>query len=128
MKNFDEWNEIKKDISVKENIWTIKEREIYWLYLGKNIGYEQDGKDELFLKPVLILKIFNKHLFYGIPLTTKGKDNKFYHKFEICDKENYAILSQMRLFDKKRIHDRLGKIKSDEFNVVRQKLKELLDL
>jgi len=128
MKKFDEWNEIKKDVHTKETIWTIKEREIYWLYLGKNIGYEQDGKDELFLRPVLIFRVFNKHLFYGIPLTTKGKESKFYHKFEIHDKENYAILSQMRLLDKKRIHDKLGKIKAEDFDMIKQKLKELLNL
>ena len=50
--------------------------------MGLNIGYEQDGKGEDFLRPVLILKKFNKRVFLGIPLTKIKKDSHFYHNFE----------------------------------------------
>ena len=37
--------------------------------IGKNIGYETLGKQELFLRPVLVYKKLSKSTFVGIPLT-----------------------------------------------------------
>jgi len=44
MKQFSEWNTLKENLnfSKKENFF--KERDIFWV----NIGYEQDGKGEIF--------------------------------------------------------------------------------
>lgn len=129
MEHFNRWNEVKKTLQIKNNKLTLKEREIYWLHLGENVGYEQNGKGDMFLRPVLIYKIFNQHVFYGIPLTSKVKNESlFYMRFYVKEKENYAILSQMRLFDIKRVHDRLGKISSEEFEKLKNKLRDLLDL
>ncbi len=51
MDSFDKWNEIKKCVSTNEERLTFKVREVYWLKLGHNIGYETDGKGEEFLRP-----------------------------------------------------------------------------
>ncbi len=129
MKSFDEWNEVKKELSTeKKKTFFIKDREIYWVNLGKNVGYEQDGKGENFLRPVLIYRKFNSDIFYGIPLTTKAKENKFHFRFLARNRENYAILSQMKLIDTKRIHDKLGKMNSNDFEKLKIKLGELLNL
>jgi mRNA interferase MazF len=48
-----------------------KERDIWWVSIGVNVGFEEDGKHEKFLRPVLILKKFNKELFLGIPNSDK---------------------------------------------------------
>ncbi|VAY88144.1 hypothetical protein MNB_ARC-1_1324 [hydrothermal vent metagenome] len=127
MKEFDEWNEIKKDISKTPQKFFIKQREIYWIYLGENIGFEQNGKGDEFLRPVLVYKKFSANLFYGIPLTTNVKNSKFYFHFKVKNRDNCAILSQMRLFDTKRIHDNLGKISVDDFAKLKDKLGILLD-
>ncbi|MEA2018463.1 MAG: type II toxin-antitoxin system PemK/MazF family toxin, partial [Campylobacterota bacterium] len=72
------------------------------MYVGVNVGFEQDG-DKSFLRPVLVYKKFNKHVFLGIPLTSQIKDNKFHYEFEYTDsKRSFAILSQLKLFDIKR--------------------------
>ena len=74
MKNFSKWNKKKIEVenrdidALKINF---KNREVWWCSLGENIGYEQDGKGENFERPILILRKFNKHIFLGIPLTTK---------------------------------------------------------
>jgi mRNA interferase MazF len=125
MKNFNEWNNLKKDINIKEQVSTpfIHSREIWFMYLGVNVGYEEDGKGGNFLRPVLVYKVFNKNIFWGIPLTTKGKENIFYAKI----KENsFAILSQLRLLDTKRLAYKLETISKDEFEFVNKKLKALL--
>ena len=50
---------------------------------------------------LLKIKGFNKNMFFGIPLSTKMKEGKFYYKFQFQKKdelvENIALLSQMRL-------------------------------
>ncbi len=43
------------------------------------------------------------------------------------NRDNCAILSQMRLFDTKRIHDNLGKINANDFAQLKDKLGVLLD-
>lgn len=49
--------------------------------MGKNVGYEEDGKTD-FLRPVLVLKKVG-NLFFTVALTSRGKvDSYFYHKLE----------------------------------------------
>lgn len=43
-------------------------------------------------------------------------------------KMNYAILSQVKLFSSKRIHDKMGKISVEDFQDLKVKMKELLQL
>lgn len=103
-KDFAKWAEIKTDLQAKVNPRTFKELEIWWVVLGHNIGDEEDGKGRFFMRPVLVLRKFNKNLFWGIPLTTTDRKNRYYVEF--CYKpsrSSSAILSQLRLFDAKRL-------------------------
>ena len=127
MEEFDKWNSVKKNITTK-NIFTFKVREIYWLKLGKNIGFETDGKGEEFLRPVLVFRKFSKDSLLGIPLTTSIKDDMFHYKFTIKSNQkiNYANLSQIKLFDAKRLDHKLGSIDKLEFTKLTNKLKRLI--
>jgi len=126
MKEFDTWNIIKKktdEASVNKNF---SEREVWFVRMGLNVGYEQDGKGEEYLRPALILKKFNKHVFLGIPLTKIEKDLPFYHTFQFKSGKSTAILSQVRLFDAKRLKFRYGKISKHDVGDIKQKLTELI--
>ena len=129
LEKFDSWNNIKKEISDKDTFFTFKVREIYWLKVGQNIGYERQGKGREFLRPVLIFSKFSKNTFLGIPLTTSIKNDMFHFYFIYkIDKESCASLSQIKLFDAKRINQKDGKISVDDFNHLKIKLKKLMDL
>ena len=65
MSKYNKWNNIKKDISNKENNLIFKNREIFWLQLGCNIGFETNGKGDEFLRPILVLRKFSKDSFLG---------------------------------------------------------------
>jgi mRNA interferase MazF len=104
---FDDWNEIKKSIESNNYPAFVNEREICFVSLGKNVGFEQNGKHDRFERPVLVLKRFGTRTFVGIPLTTKPKIGKFYYPFSLHGKTSAAILSQLRLFDTKRIERKL---------------------
>lgn len=126
--DFDKWNEVKKSLYSYETNWITKEREVYWVKLGQNIGFEQNGKGDDFLRPVLIFKKFNKDIFLGIPFTSNKKDGKFYFEVSSIDKEkpSYAILSQIKLFSTKRIKSKFGKISIDEFEKLKESFVDLI--
>ena len=124
---YDKWNEVKKELIEKDNTFNVKQREVYWVKIGKNIGYETYGKGDEFLRPVLVYKSFGK-TFLGIPLSTKEKHNIFHFEFSyLKDKFSYASLSQIRLFDTKRINQKSGKMSRGDFLELKIKLRELID-
>lgn len=131
---FDIWNQEKKDINRYDSRqFYINEREIWFTKMGKNIGNEEDGKDE-FLRPVLVLKKVG-NLFFTVALTTKGKESRYYHKIkdlELTEKNkhyidrSFCVLSQVRVMDKRRFTQHIGLISQEEMKNIKQKLKTLL--
>lgn len=73
IKNFADWNNQKQKIDGYKSQSTlyIKEREVWWISIGINVGAEIDGKNELFERPVLIFRKVGREQFYGLPLTSK---------------------------------------------------------
>ena len=46
--------------------------------IGKNIGYEQNGKGDEFLRPVVVLRKFSNRYFLGVPLSSKEKGGNYF--------------------------------------------------
>jgi mRNA interferase MazF len=128
VKKFDNWNEVKKQIDNKTKISIPKEREVYWACIGENIGFEQNGKSELFTRPVLVFKRFNKNIFFGVPLSTQIKDGNFFFTFTLNGELSNALLVQGKLFDIRRLEKKIGMISKDEFSQLKLKFKDLLDI
>ena len=125
-KDFTTWNTTKEELHNGKINFRFRERDIFFMYVGVNVGFEQDG-DKNFLRPVLVYKKFNKHVFLGIPLTSKVKDDKFHYEFNyIEDTRSFAILSQLKLFDIKRAKYKNGSIKENDFFKLQEKLLELI--
>ena len=105
-KDFDNWNEVKKRTQDKVTTAYFREREIYW----QNIGNEQNGKGEDFMRPLLVFKKFNNNLFCGVPLSTTIRDGSFFYNFQFLEEKlSSALLVQAKTFDVKRL-DRKIKI------------------
>ncbi len=124
--SLDIWNIEKKIINNRVRTKHFKERDIVFISLGENIGFEQNGKGKKFLRPVLVYKKFSSSVFLGIPLTSQEKKGKFYKQFSFKEKDSFAILSQIRLFDSKRIEYSLGTISKGNYMKIQKKLIELL--
>ncbi len=123
MKKFDKWNNLKKIVENNHPIYT-KKAEIYNCLLGENIGYEQSGKGDNFLRPVVILNAFSKNTALIIPLSTTTRRGKYYFEFEfIQNKTSVALLSQIKLIDTRRLYKKLGRMKQKDF----QKMQEEFD-
>lgn len=126
---FDRWNTHKKSIDSKENILKFRERDILFVSVGKNVGHEQYGKGEEFLRPILVYKKFTQRTFLGIPLSTAKKEGSYYHSFNYTkDTISTANLAQMKTFDIKRAKYISGTIKEKDFKKLSEKLIKLLEV
>ena len=125
-KDFDGWNEKKKELDEQTpNFY--HEREIRWCSLGMNIGFEQDGTSTEYRRPVLVIKGFSRNVCLIIPLTTSIKKNKYHYSIGIIEsKEAFAILSQIRLVDTKRLHDRLAVLDKEKFEEIKKAIRFLI--
>lgn len=118
IENFDCWNNIKKDMHQNKNRVHFRQGEIWFVSIGQNIGYEVYGKGEKFLRPVVIFRKINKNTFLAIPLTSKIKE----------DKQNSAILSQVKTIDAKRLAYKTGNLDRNVFENLEKSFVEFFDL
>jgi len=127
-KDYKKWHKQKREVENERPRVFFSEREIWSCYLGENVGFEQDGRGEEFLRPVIVLKKFNNEVLWVIPLTKTEKKNKYYFSFSFQKERNIsvAILSQIRLVDVKRLKYKIGDIKTDDFNILKNKIRQLL--
>lgn len=126
-KDFDGWNSEKKKLEiVSPDSLPFHEREIWWCSIGVNLGDEQDGKNDLYERPVLVVRKFNAKLAWVLPMTTKQKFGIYYHNIEHLGNSYGIILSQLRLVSIKRFRRFIRKISPTQFNEVRGKLNQLL--
>jgi len=126
-KDFDKWNKKKIIVNDIEHAPFFHEREIWFCFLGANVGFEQDGRGEDFQRPVVVVKKFNNEICWAIPLSKTKKRGKYYFAFPF-DKEiiSVAILSQIKLIDVHRLSRKIGDMGEEDFRSLIEKLKVLL--
>jgi mRNA interferase MazF len=126
-KDFDTWNNSKKNINRAGRVAFCHQREIWWVSLGVNIGFEQDGTGENFDRPVIVMKGFNENIFWGIALTGHKRIGKYYFPIGfIDDREASVVLSQIRLIDSKRLVKKIGMVDEELFKQLQDAVKEIL--
>ena len=126
-KNFDSWNEIKKKLDAREKLIFFNRREIWWCSLGLNVGSEEDGKNQLFERPVLILKVFNGRMLRVAPLTGKTKEDQHHITINYNNRNGSVILSQLKTISSKRLSRKLCRLDEKQFAKVIKGLKQNLD-
>jgi len=126
-KDFDLWSKKKKSINSRSHLPVIKEREIWWCSLGCNIGSEEDGKHENFLRPVIIFRIFDESILWAIPLTTRNwpKASQIHHTFTLNGITRAAEIHQVRPISSKRLSRYIDTISFEDFQTIRFMLKGL---
>lgn len=112
-RNYVAWYKLKADIERREFMGNFSEREVWWCSIGANVGNEQDGKHELFERPVLIFRKFGKLSFLAIPLSTTIRAGSYYYPITINNKDGVLLLNQARYLSVKRLQRRLGRITKD---------------
>jgi mRNA interferase MazF len=127
-KDFEEWHRKKAVLHKKTKTVFFHEREIWWCALGANVGYELDGKSDLFTRPILVLKKFTKTTFWAVPLTTKKKQGTYYYTLSsrVGGRRTTAVLHQLRLVDARRLSDRLGYAGRQDFENIKKSVSDFL--
>lgn len=123
---FDNRNTNKKQLNTNKSHVFFKERDIFFIAMWKNIHFEQNGKWTDFSRPIVVIKKFNNDIFRWIALSTKIKSGKYYYNFSLNQIQQSAILSQLRLYDSKRIIKKIWMINEQDFFALKQKIKSLL--
>lgn len=126
IKRFNAWTKLKRKLDASTIPAGYKEREVWWISLGHNVGVEEDGKGEFFNRPVLIVRGFSRYLFWGVPLSTTKKTGIYYHPFVCNGMVSTALLSQMRVFDTRRLMNKYGMISKKDFAEIKLKLIDFL--
>ncbi len=126
MKDFDNWNKKKKEIHTKDVKLYYHPREIWWCYLGFNVGCEQDGNEKKFLRPVIIIRGFGPSSCLIIPLTKSTKKHPL--RIPVGKIESYeavAVLSQIKVVDTKRLLEKMGFLNKDNFSILEKAVRNL---
>lgn len=114
-KRFSEWIKLKQGIHESKRRRLFKEGEIWWCFIGENVGTEINGKSDLFLRPVLVFRKFGADGFLGIPLSSRMHEGIWYVSFIYRNKYQCALLSQARVLSVYRLYDRFGRISRDDY-------------
>lgn len=124
---YEKWHKLKCDINNKNPNLFPKEKEVWVMYFGKNVGYEQNGSGSNFIRPCLVLKKFNNKMFWVIPLSSKQKDLDFYLNFMDNNFQKVSlIIAQLRLISVNRFDRKMYEIKTTLFNEIKNKVFDLL--
>ena len=118
-KNFDAGNEKKKilhAVGIQEDFFY--ERDIWWCALGSNIGSEQDGKNDLFERPVVVFKKYNKDQLLILPITSSEKESRYRIPIKSIGTGSSVIISQMRTISSKRLLRKIGMVSIKEYLMI----------
>lgn len=130
MDEFDLWNERKKEIAGKIPAadFCFHEREVWWCSIGKNIGSEQNGKNEGFERPVIVFRIFSKETMWVVPLTSKAQIIESRKELQVQANKAFqtADISQMRLISSRRLSRYIDIVSYSDFQKIRKCLSELV--
>jgi hypothetical protein len=125
---YDAWNGLKKDLQAYDDFpFFPQEAEVWMAFVGKNLGFEQNGSGDNFARPVLIIKRFNNRMFWCVSLSTKQKDLAYYHNFiDPHGRAASAILAQLKLMSVKRLKRKLYVLSPEIFMDIREKIRDFM--
>jgi mRNA interferase MazF len=126
-KDFEGWHKLKTQLDSIEDAPLFNECEIWWCSVGMNVGFELYGKDDKFVRPILIMRKYSRYTFFGLPLTSKRKpERKAYLPFEFQKHQGSIILDQGKTYDCRRLVKRMGKIADTKVDFIREALREFI--
>jgi len=127
IKRFVGWAKLKARIHFAERQVFPKEREIWWVSLGQNIGVEINGKHENFERPVLVIKRFNVEAVLILPISSRIKNDQYHWEFTNSEGNlNTINLSQVRSISNKRFVRKIGKMAICDYQKIKDSFKKMI--
>ncbi len=121
LKDFDNWFKLKPGIhfsNIKSPL--VREAQLWWCFIGENIGTEINGKSIKFSRPVIIYQKLSHYTYLVIPVSTQIKSGSWYVPIVFKSNEMVACLNQIRIIDYRRLDDLMGELNNADFSGVKQ--------
>jgi len=126
MKNYDQWNNLKKQLEERKEVPSFHEVDVWWCSLGINIGQEIDGKNTTAERPVCIVKKFDRSSFFALPLSSNTNAAVYRYPVMLENRKSAVLLHQGRTMSAKRLQRRLGHMKQTDFRDIKARLRKIL--
>ncbi len=126
MKNFDEWNNIKKNIEKFTPDFNVDMREVWWVSLGINIGSEACGKNDNFERPVIVLKKFDSNNFFVLPITSTINEGDHFYTIFMNGQDRCVMLHQGKFINKRRFLRRMQILSESKFDGIKNTFIDLI--
>ena len=126
VKQFFEWIKIKEKLhNTDAEPPLVKERDLWWVSFGENIGSEVNGKSKLFSRPGLVIKKLSRGFYLIAPTTSQKKEGTWYVPMRQEGKDMFVCLHQVRTIDYRRLSTRLGVADEEDFRRVKEAFQKL---
>jgi mRNA interferase MazF len=124
---FAHWTKKKIHIHASDIRNFPRERQIWWASLGQNIGVEVNGKNEMFERPVLVIKRYSEDASLVVPISSAIREDIYHVSFINHKGENNAVnLSQVRSISSKRFIRKIGKMSVLDYSGIKERLREII--
>jgi hypothetical protein len=126
LKDFNNWFKLKSTIhfnNVKPPL--VREGQLWWSFIGENIGTEINGKSTKFSRPAIIYQKLSHYTYLVIPVSTKIKTGSWYSVLSFKSNKMVACLNQIRVVDYRRLDDLMGELSVKDFSNVKQSFIDL---
>ncbi len=135
-KDFDGWNQFKKNLEKNQRLVYAHPREVWWCSLGVNLGVEIDGKNNNYERPGVVVKVHNKHSLVILPTTTEFKDDPFHFEIKVLargkqvgflgQRSVWVKLTQARTISNKRLLRKVDVLEEAVFENLREEYKKYI--
>lgn len=121
IKRFLEWMTVKEKLhNIDAESPLVKERDLWWVSFGENIGSEINGKSKLFSRPGVVIKKLSRGFYLVAPTTSQKKEGTWYVPVKQEGVEIFVCLHQVRSIDYRRLSSRLGVIDEEDFKRIKR--------
>ena len=125
-KDFKTWISLKEQLHYSSKHPSISNGEVWWASVGENVGSEICGKGKKYMRPVIIFRKLNKYSFLAIPLTSKNHKGSWYAHFELNNKKQTAVVSQIECMSILRLWRKIGELSNGDLQIVETTFKNLI--
>lgn len=102
--------------------------EVWWCYVGENIGIEINGKSKEFTRPMYVYHKYDTRSFLGLSCSTIHKSGSWYISAKLGNDMQTINLAQGRVYDYRRLKERIGQMPSNEVSRIYQAYSNLHSL
>lgn len=126
-KNYLKWTRRKRFLNNHGvRIKDFREGNLYWAFIGENIGMEQDGSGNAFSRPALVLNKMGRTLVLCVPISSKKKNGKYYMDIDVDPIHGTLLFNQVKVIDVLRLGDLIGVVPHRILRKSRHKLTKLI--